>query len=68
MRIKNIEGDDFLIRSVCICPICQKKFIKAINHAYKTENKKPICSYSCYMKYHRKLKQEFMEKHGDEFK
>lgn len=67
MLIESATGD-YSRRKMCICPICHKKFTKAINHVYKMENKEPICSYSCYMKYHRKLKEKFMKKHGDEFK
>lgn len=57
-----------LRRPICTCPICGKKFERAIEHAYKTSKGKPICSYTCYMKYNRAEHDKFMKKHGDEFK
>ena len=68
MLIETAEGDMFLSRLVSECPICGKKFTRAIEHTYKTDNKKPICSYTCYMKYIRAEKKKFMDRHGDEFK
>ena len=68
MLIKNTDGDDLYTRYISVCPICGQKFTRAILHTYKTDNKKPICSYKCYMKYIREEKRKFMERHGDEFK
>lgn len=68
MIVKNVEGDYGSQKLMCTCPICHKRFKRAIEHVYKTEGKQPICSYTCYMSYHRQLKKKFMERHGDEFK
>ena len=54
------KGNDFL--SEHICPICGKIFFPTSLHVYRSQDDKPVCSWSCVLRSERESERKKKKK------